>query len=130
MNEYSTYEMHELTYVVIGAAMEVHKTLGPGFLERVYEEALSHEFDLRGIPYQQQHPVGLNYKGKTVGEGYLDFLSNKRLILELKSVDRLHPIHTAQCISYLKTTGLELCLLLNFNVSVLRDGLKRVALSS
>lgn len=129
MNEYSSYEMEELSFVVIGAAMEVHKLLGPGYLENVYEDALAHEMDLRGIPYQRQKPVGVEYKGKLVGEGRLDFIVDNRLILELKAVDTLNSVHTAQCIAYLKTTGVKLCLLMNFNVAVLKSGIKRVVRS-
>ena len=129
MTEYDNYEMEELTFVVIGSAMEVHKVLGPGYLENVYEDALAHEMDLRGIPYQRQRPIGVEYKGKIVGEGRLDFLINHRLILELKAVDAFHPVHIAQCLSYLKLTGLQLCLLVNFNVPVLKTGIKRIVRS-
>src|SRR6185436_18185874 len=99
--------------------MEVHKALGPGYLENVFEDALAHEFYLRGIPYKRQVPVGVEYKGKIVGEGRLDILVDNRLILELKAIDELAPIHTAQCIAYLKMTGMKLALLINFNVPIL-----------
>jgi GxxExxY protein len=84
------------------------------------------ELRLRGLPAVPQHPVTLNYKGEAVGEGFLDFLVGESLVVELKAVDSLAPIHKAQVISYLKATGLRLGLLINFNVPVLRDGIKRV----
>src|SRR5438105_3108693 len=110
---------------VIGAAIEVHRVLGPGYLESVYEEALAAEMELRGIPFQKQVAFALSYKGKPVGEGRLDFLVEGCLIVELKAVDMLAAIHTAQALSYLKATGLHLALLINFNVPVLQNGLKR-----
>ncbi len=114
---------------VIGAAIEVHRILGPGVLEQIYQKALLHEFRLRGIPAEPQHQVALSYKGESLGEGLLDFLVAGCLVVELKTVDRLAPIHTAQVISYLKATGLRLGLLINFNTPVLRDGIKRVVWS-
>jgi GxxExxY protein len=111
---------------VIGAAIEVHRILGPGFLEQTYQKALLHKLRLRGIPAEPQCPVALTYKGESLGDGFLDFLVADCLVVELKTVDRLAPIHTAQVISYLKATGLRLGLLINFNTAVLRDGIKRV----
>lgn len=119
--------MNELTEQVIGAAIEVHRALGPGFLEATYGKALAIELRYRGISYTQEAPVSLSYRGESVGEGRLDFLVEDKLILELKAVDQLHPIHTAQAISYLKATGYKLALLINFNVPVLKDGIKRIA---
>lgn len=113
---------------IIGAAIEVHRALGPGFLETVYEQALAVEMNIRGIPFIQQYPVSINYKGKAVGEGRLDFLAGSCLVVELKAVETLLPVHKAQVISYLKTTGLSLGLLINFNVEILRHGIKRVIL--
>ena len=114
---------------VIGAALEVHRLLGPGFLEHVYEEALCVELGLRGIPFARQPAIAVKYKGKLVGEGKLDLLVGDGLIVELKAVDALAPVHIAQVISYLRITGLKLALLINFNVSNLRLGIKRVILS-
>lgn len=111
---------------VIGAAIEVHRHLGPGYLESIYEEALAIEFRLRGIPFERQKPVDVLYKGQAVGEGRLDFLVAGQLVVELKTVDAFAPIHHAQVLSYLKATGLELGLLLNFKVPVMRNGIKRV----
>ena len=116
------------TNKVIGAAIEVHRHLGPGYLEGVYEDALAVELTLRGVPFARQVVFGLDYKGHVVGEGRLDFLVDGCLIVELKAVEALAPIHTAQCISYLKANKQRLALLINFNVSVLKDGIKRVAL--
>ena len=113
---------------VIGAAIEVHRHLGPGYLESVYEEALTVELALRGIPFARQGVFGLDYKGHVIGEGRLDLLVDDCLIVELKAVESLAPIHTAQCISYLKANQRRLALLINFNVPVLKDGIKRIAL--
>ena len=115
-----------LAYAVIGAAMEVHKALGPGFLESVYEEALCLELQARGIPFVRQAKVSIVYKGRLIGEGRIDLLVGDALIVELKAVEALAPIHSTQVLSYLKATGLHLGLLINFNMSSLRDGLKRV----
>jgi GxxExxY protein len=116
----------ELARQVIGAAIEVHRILGPGFLESVYEEALAIEFDLRGIPYQRQKPIVLIYKEKSVGDSRLDFLVGGELVVELKAVEAVHPIHPAKVINYLKMTGLELGLIVNFHVIQLKDGIKRI----
>lgn len=123
-------EMRQLTGAVIGAAIEVHRLLGPGFLESVYHKALEVEFQMRGIPYKSKPPVAVNYKGYQVGEGELDFLISDVLIVELKAVEKLAPIHEAQVISYLKMTNQYLALLINFNVPVLKEGIKRIILSS
>jgi GxxExxY protein len=118
--------LDQLARAVIGAAIEVHRALGPGYLESVYEEALGIELKLRGIPFVSQVPVGVAYKGCQIGEGRLDILVDNILIVELKAVEALAPIHMAQVISYLKMTGLKLGLLINFNVPVLKEGIKRV----
>ncbi len=122
-------ELDELARKTIGAAIEVHRILGPGFLESLYAEALCVELGLRGIPFVRQAPVNTEYKGHAVGESRLDLLVADRLIVELKAADSLLPIHTAQVVSYLKATGRGLGLLVNFNVPVLKDGIKRVVLS-
>ncbi|MGA9406230.1 MAG: GxxExxY protein [Bacteroidota bacterium] len=114
---------------VIGAAIEVHRLLGRGFLESVYEEALSIEMNLRDIPFTRQVEVGVDYKSHIVGRGKLDFLVGGNLIVELKAVAILAPMHSAQLLSYLKTTGFHLGLLINFNTTVLKNGLKRIILS-
>ena len=114
---------------MIGAAIEIHKALGPGYLEGVYENALAVEFNLRKIPYERQKSVSVLYKDHPVGENRLDFLVGGLLILELKAIDSLAPIHEAQVISYLKATRCRLGLLINFNVKILPDGLRRIILS-
>jgi len=119
-------ELDRLARAVIGAAIEVHKELGPGLLESVYEQALCVELSLRGIPFAHQVVVPVRYKGQIVGEGRLDMLVSEELIVELKAIDALAPIHTAQLLTYLKVTGHRLGLLINFNVPVLKQGIKRL----
>ena len=119
----------ELSEAVIGAAIEVHREVGPGLTEDMYENALAHEFDLRGIRYERQFEVPVTYKGKPIGKTRLDFLVEGRLIVELKACERLNEVHRAQCICYLRATGHRVALLINFNVPVLKDGIKRVILS-
>lgn len=121
--------LDDLVHEVIGAVIEVHRELGPGFLENVYEEALAVELALRELPFIRQKPVGVSYKQFSVGEGRLDMLVGGCLVLELKAVDRLLPIHKAQLISYLKATGNKLGLLINFNERLVRDGIQRVVFS-
>lgn len=123
-------EVERLAYRVIGAAIEVHQILGSGFLEEVYHKALREEFLMRRIPHKSEHPVKVIYKGRPVGEGKLDFLVADSLIVELKAVQNLAPIHEAQVLSYLKITKHPLALLINFNVPLLKDGIKRIILSS
>jgi GxxExxY protein len=115
-----------LAEAVIGAAIEVHRWLGPGMPETSYRNALCHEFDLRGIPYEYEVPINIMYKGKPVGQGRIDLVIGKALIVELKVVESLNEVHRAQLISYLRITGLQLGLLINFNVALLKDGIKRV----
>lgn len=122
-------ELNELSRRVIGAAIEVHRVLGPGYLESVYEEALAVELTLQGVACDRQMPMSIEYKGRAVGEGRLDLLVNGALVVELKTVEQLLPIHHAQLLSYLKATRKQLGLLINFNTRVLRDGVKRVVLS-
>src|SRR3972149_4398191 len=116
----------QLAKAVLAAAVEVHRHLGPGYLESVYEEAMAIEMTLSGIPFERQVDVSVNYKNNHVGQGRLDFLVDRRLVVELKTVDMLAPIHKAQILSYLKATGHTLGLLINFNVPVLLRGVKRV----
>ena len=104
----------ELSYQVIGAAMEVHNTLGPGFLEKVYETALAHELKLCGIDVETQYPLSVTYKGQVVGDYLADLIVEKKIILELKAINKLADIHTAQAVNYLAATGLKLAILLNF----------------
>lgn len=129
MRREPTPEEDEFARRVIGAAIEVHRILGPGYLEKTYEEALAIEMTQQGIPFQRQPPVAVTYKGHHVGEGKLDFLVGGCLIVELKAVDALAEVHRAQVMSYLKATGLCLGLLINFQTSVVKDGIKRVIFS-
>jgi GxxExxY protein len=118
--------LERLAYETIGAAIEVHRIVGPGMPEGVYEAALSHELSLRQIPHERQVPLPVVYKGLQVGEGRLDLLVDSRLVVELKSCEQLHDVHRAQVRAYLCATGFLLGLLINFNVAVLQDGIKRV----
>lgn len=122
-------ELDRLAHEVIGAAIEVHKALGPGYLESVYESALGIELDHRGILYERQKAYSLEYRGLPVGDGRIDLLVAGILIVELKAVEQFAPIHKAQVISYLKATGCRLGLLINFNVTVLKDGIQRIILT-
>lgn len=118
----------EVTEKIIGAAIEVHRHLGPGMLESVYEAALAYEIAELGLSVERQKPVPLRYKGLNFDEGYrLDLLVAGEVIVELKCVDALLPIHEAQTLSYLKLTGLKVALLINFKVPVLVQGVKRLS---
>jgi GxxExxY protein len=112
---------------VIGASIEVHRQLGPGLLESSYEFSLARELELRGISYEFQKPLPLEYKGIRLDCGYrLDLLVSRAVVVEVKSVAALAPIHEAQLLTYLKLTGVRVGLLINFNVVVLKDGLRRL----
>lgn len=116
-----------LSYKIIGCAMEVYNTLGPGLLESVYEKALIHELQIKGLSVSSQVPIDMDYKGVNLGEGLrLDLLIEDSLIVELKSVEELKPIHYKQLLTYLKLTNKHIGLLINFNVNDFRDGIKRV----
>jgi len=116
-----------LTGQIIGAAIEVHKALGPGLLESAYEECLCHEFHLRQMDYKRQYSLPVEYKGIKLDCGYrIDLLVEDLVILELKSVESLAPIHEAQLLTYLKLTGLKIGLLINFNMPVLKQGIRRL----
>ena len=109
----------ELTFAVIGAAMEVHRILGPGFLEAVYQSALARELTLRGIPFGQQVRLPVSYKDVLVGEYIADFIIHGKLIVEIKAVSNFNSQHQAQAMHYLAATGLRLALLLNFGTGSL-----------
>ncbi|MGV3629280.1 MAG: GxxExxY protein [Betaproteobacteria bacterium] len=121
--------LDDLARVVVDAAMEVHRELGPGFVEGVYEEALAVELRLRNVEFERQKAVSVSYKGHSVGEGRVDLLVEGLLIVELKAVEKLLPVHKAQVISYLKARGSTLALLINFNEQLLRDGIQRIVLT-
>ena len=117
----------QLTGQIIGAAIEVHRQLGPGLLESTYQACLCHELELRGILYECQKPLPLEYKGIKLECGYrIDLLVADSVIVEIKSVDALAPIHEAQLLTYLKLTGIKIGFLLNFNVVVLKNGIRRL----
>lgn len=118
-------EWNELTHSIIAAAMEVHSALGPGLLERLYEQALCHELTLRRINHARQVPVRVSYKGLELGEQVVDMLVGGIVIVELKSVDRIHDTHLAQMLSYMRSMRVPLGLLINFNVARLKDGIYR-----
>jgi len=119
----------DLSSTVIGAAIEVHRTLGPGLLESTYEQCLAHELRLNGIPFVLQHPLPVEYKGIRLDCGYrVDILANNEIILELKSVDQLLGIHEAQLLTYMKLAAIPKGFLINFNVKLLKDGLKSFVL--
>lgn len=120
-------EVNAITGEVIGAAIEVHKALGPGLLESAYEECLCRELELRRIPYERQKALPVEYKGAKLDCGYrLDIVVEEALIIELKACEELKPIHEAQLLTYLKLTGIKVGLLINFNVPVLKEGIKRL----
>ena len=115
-------ELDRLVRLIIGSAIEVHRSLGPGLLESVYEEAMCVGLRLRGIPFAKQVTVPVSYKGYVVGDSRLDLLVGAGVIVELKAVEALAPIYTAQLLTYLKITGYRLGLLINFNVPILKQG--------
>lgn len=118
----------EFTEKIIGAAIEVHRILGPGLLEAIYEDALCHEFSLRGIRCERQVEVEVCYKGKSLQGQRLDILVEGQVVVELKSLTKLPDVSLAQTLSYLKGTGLRRALLINFGQEKLIDGIKRISL--
>jgi GxxExxY protein len=121
-------ELEELVFRVIGAAIEVHRHLGPGYLESIYHRALCHEFRLREIPFEFEWLVQVAYKGELLHGQKLDLVVAKQLIVEVKAVSQLEEIHGSQVVSYLRATGLRVGLLINFNVTVLKAGIRRIVL--
>jgi len=121
--------LNHLTEAVIGAAIEIHRALGPGLLESVYERAMGIELNERGIPFETQVQVPITYKGQSAGDLRLDLLVDPRLVVELKAIDVLAALHQAQVLSYLRATNLTLGLLINFNVTQLVRGIKRISLN-
>ena len=117
----------ELTDVIIGAAIEVHKTLGPGLLESAYEECFCHELGLQGVITERQKSLPLVYKGLKLDCGYrMDVVVDNRVVVELKAIDKILPIHEAQLLTYLKLSGFRTGLLFNFHVHVLKEGMRRM----
>lgn len=119
-----------LSHKIIESAIEVHKYFGPGLLESVYEEALAVEMKNNGLVFDKQKPINVTYNGHDLGVGFrADFIVEDQVILELKTVDKLLPLHEAQILTYMKLTKTQLGLLLNFNSPLMKDGVKRMALS-
>ena len=122
-------KINELTHTIIGSAIEVHRLIGPGLLESVYEECLCRELSLRQIPFEQQRPLPVEYKGMQLECGYrLDLLVAKSVVVEVKAIESLLPIHEAQLLTYLKLGGWKVGLLINFNVPILKQGIRRLVL--
>ena len=122
----SIRDINQITHDVIGAAIEVHRQLGPGLLESSYRECLCRELLLRGIPFEREKPLPLEYKGIHLGCGYrLDILVDQSVVVEVKAIEALAPIHEAQLLTYLRIGGWRLGLLINFNVAVLKTGIRR-----
>ena len=117
-----------VTERIIGCAIEVHRNLGPGLLESLYEHALALELQDRGMRFVRQHPVKVNYKGREIGELRVDFLVEDQVVVEIKSVQRHAPLFEAQVLTYLRATGQRVGLLLNFNTRLLKEGIKRMVL--
>jgi GxxExxY protein len=119
-------DFNQITEQIIGAAIEVHRHLGPGLLESTYEECLCHELSLRGIPFERQKIVPLEYKGKLLDCSYrVDILVSGQIVVEVKATEAIEPVHEAQLLTYLKVGGWKVGLLINFNVAVLKDGICR-----
>jgi len=119
----------ELTEQIIGAAIEVHKSLGPGLLKSAYEECLCHELGLRGLKFERQKPIPLKYKGIKLDCGYrIDILVENKVIIELKTVEAIMSVHEAQLLTYLRLANIKVGLIMNFYVPVLKDGIRRMAL--
>jgi GxxExxY protein len=117
---------HQLTHEIIGAAIEVHRFLGPGLLESAYEECLCHELALRNLSVQRQVPVPVVYKEVKLECGYrLDLVVEKTVVLELKSIEAFSPVHEAVMLTYLRLSGFKIGLLINFNVTILKEGIRR-----
>jgi GxxExxY protein len=112
----------------IGAAIEVHRHLGPGFLEKTYEDALALEFTFRGMQFERQAILDVRYKNQPITESVLDFLVERAVVVELKAIEQIHEVHRSQVLSYLKAGKFRLGLVINFNVVMLRDGIARVIL--
>ena len=119
--------INQITDGIIGAAINVHRELGPGLLETAYEQCLCHELSVRGLAFQRQVPLPVKYKAIQLDCGYvLDLLVEKSVIVELKTVENIHPVHEAQLLTYLKLSRVSVGLLINFFVPILKDGIKRI----
>jgi GxxExxY protein len=121
-------DVEDLVQRTIGACISVHQELGPGLLEAIYSRAIAAELDSQGIGYELERSLPVRYRGAIIGHHRLDLLVEARVVLEVKAVERLQPVHVAQVISYLKVSGARVGLLMNFNAEVLRQGLRRIIL--
>jgi len=121
-------DLNAITDNIIGCAIEVHRNLGPGLLESVYDKAMCYEINAKGMQFQNQLVVPILYKGTILGEHRIDMIVENEIIVELKAVDRMDPVFKAQILSYMRMTNKKLGLLINFNVPILKQGLKRMAL--
>jgi GxxExxY protein len=125
-----TPELNALTGEIVDSIFQVHSHLGPGYFERIYEEALCEEFFMREISFEKQKDIAVAYKDKKLPSHYrLDLIVEGQVIIELKSIERLLPVHEAQVIAYLKMTQMPIGFLVNFNVPLIRDGIKRLVLT-
>ncbi len=119
-------DVNKITEQIIGAAIEVHQALGPGLLESAYEECLCRDLELRGVSFERQRPLPVGYKGIKLNCGYrLDLLVEKTVVVEIKAISAIEPVHEAQLLTYLRIGGWRIGLLINFNVPVLKDGIRR-----
>lgn len=119
--------LNEVAHSVIGACIEIHRALGPGLLESAYSECLCHELTLRGLVFERELSVPVRYKNVNLDCGYrIDLLVERSVVVELKAVESLHPIHEAHLLTYLRLLGLPLGLIINFHVEVLKDGVRRL----
>ena len=125
-----TQRVNRITREIIGAAIEVHRALGPGLLESAYEECLCRELTLRPIPFERQVPLPLEYKGQRLDCGYrLDLLVGGAVVVEVKAVDEIAPVHEAQLLTYMRLTGCKVGLLINFHKPLLKSGIRRMVLN-
>lgn len=125
--EKQIYYDEKLTDKIIACAIEVHRHLGPGLLESAYEECFCHELYLQGMPFERQRPLPLEYKGIKLDCGYrMDIVVDNKVVIELKCVDKITPVHEAQLLTYLKLSGIKVGLIINFYSSVLKNGIKRL----
>lgn len=120
---------NEISYQVIGAAIEVNRLLGPGLLESAYEACLARELEIRQIPFERQVPLPVEFKGIRLECGYrMDFVVGSSVVVEVKAIEAIAPVHHAQALTYLRFSGKHLCLLLNFNVANMKEGIRRIVL--
>lgn len=123
------YPDADVTREIIGAAIEVHRELGPGLLESAYQACLAYELEMRNLPFEREKPIYIKYKKRQIDCAYqLDFVINNHVVVELKSVETILPVHEAQILTYLKLTKCRIGLLINFNVAVLTKGIRRFVL--